>query len=183
MKLSRRDFLKAAAVSATMLAAGCTATTTSSPPETAENAPAGLENVDADNWYKAVCRFCGTGCGVMVGVKNGKVVATVGDKENPVNRGLMCVKGYFLSKILYGPDRLTKPMIRKNGKLVEASWDEALDLVAGKFKEAIDKYGPDSVAMWVSGQMYVWEGYAAAKLFKAGIGTNNIDPNARLCMA
>ena len=64
-------------------------------------------------WSKAPCRFCGTGCGVMVGVKAGKVVATHGDMKHEVNRGLNCVKGYFLSKIMYGEDRLTTPLLRK----------------------------------------------------------------------
>lgn len=173
MDFSRRSFLRAMAVSATMAATGCTPKATVSTTE----AP-----IEVDAWKKATCRFCGTGCGVMVGVKNGKVVATKGDTEAPVNKGLNCVKGYFLSKIMYGPDRLKKPLIRKNGKLVESSWEEALDLVTSKMKEAIAK-SPDRVAMFASGQMYVWEGYAAAKLYKACIGTNNIDPNARFCMA
>ncbi|HYS43763.1 MAG TPA: molybdopterin-dependent oxidoreductase, partial [Geobacteraceae bacterium] len=94
-----------------------------------------------------------------------------------------CIKGYFLSKVLYGKDRLTKPLIRKGDKFVEASWDEAMALIASKFKESIDAHGPDSVAIYGSGQWTVFEGYAAAKLMKAGIGTNNIEPNARLCMA
>ncbi|MCV6070275.1 periplasmic nitrate reductase subunit alpha, partial [Escherichia coli] len=68
-------------------------------------------------WDKAPCRFCGTGCSVLVGTQNGKVVATQGDPEAPVNKGLNCIKGYFLSKIMYGQDRLTQPMLRmKDGK-------------------------------------------------------------------
>ncbi|MBM4085165.1 MAG: periplasmic nitrate reductase subunit alpha, partial [Planctomycetes bacterium] len=134
-------------------------------------------------WKKGVCRFCGTGCGVLVGVRDGKVVALQGDRDNPVNRGLLCVKGYHALEILYGHDRLKKPLIHKDGKPVEASWDEALDLVAGKFKEAIEKHGPESVAFYGSGQWTVQEGYAALKLMKAGIGSNNLECNARLCMA
>ena len=178
MNLSRRDFLKAIAAASAMAAAGC-----SPKKQPTQEAVGATYTGDVDEWRKATCRFCGTGCGVMVGIKDGKVVANKGDKESPVNRGLNCVKGYFVSKILYGKDRLTKPLIRKNGKMVEASWEEALDLVAAKFKDSIAAYGPDSVAMFASGQMYVMEGYAASKLFKAGIGTNNIDPNARYCMA
>ena len=75
-------------------------------------------------WDKAACRFCGTGCGVLVGVKDGKIVATKGDPAAPVNKGLNCIKGYFLAKVLYGKDRLTKPLIRKENKMVEASWEE-----------------------------------------------------------
>ncbi|AVX19798.1 periplasmic nitrate reductase subunit NapA apoprotein [Carboxydocella sporoproducens DSM 16521] len=177
MNLSRRDFIKSIAAATAMAAAGCSAQ------KPGEKVGLDKGTVEVDEWRKATCRFCGTGCGIMVGIKDGKVVANKGDKESPVNKGLNCVKGYFVRKILYAEDRLKKPLIRKNGKLVEASWEEALDLVARKFKEAIDQYGPDSVGMLASGQMYVWEGYAAVKLFKAGIGTNNIDPNARFCMA
>ncbi len=173
MELSRRDFLKASAAAAACAAAGAPLLYS----KEAEAAEAGI------TWGKAPCRFCGTGCGVLVGVKEGKIVATKGDPQAPVNKGLNCIKGYFLSKILYGKDRLTKPLIRKGDKMVEASWDEAMTLIASKFKGAIDTYGPDSVAIYGSGQWTVFEGYAALKLFKGGIGTNNIEPNARLCMA
>jgi nitrate reductase NapA len=135
------------------------------------------------SWDKAPCRFCGTGCGVMVGTKDGKIVAVAGDKLNSVNKGLLCIKGYSLPGIVYGEDRLTKPLIRNNGKLKTASWEEALDLVANKYKESIQQYGSDSVAIYGSGQWTITDGYAALKWFKAGIGSNNIEANARLCMA
>jgi nitrate reductase NapA len=173
MGLSRRDFLKATAAAAAYAAAGAAVLT----PKSSEATEGGIK------WGKAPCRFCGTGCGVLVGVKDGKIVATKGDPEAPVNKGLNCIKGYFLSRILYGKDRLTKPLIRKGDKMVEASWEEAMTLIASKFKEAIEKHGPDSVAIYGSGQWTVFEGYAASKLFKGGIGTNNIECNARLCMA
>jgi len=176
MALSRRDFLKASAAAAAFAAAGAAGMSPLSPSE-AEAGEAGV------TWGKAPCRFCGTGCGVLVGVKGGKVIATKGDPQAPVNKGLNCIKGYFLAKVLYGKDRLTKPLIRRGGKLVEASWEEAMGLVASKFQEAISKHGPDSVAIYGSGQWTIFEGYAASKLFKGGIGTNNIEPNARLCMA
>ncbi|MDU0457194.1 MAG: molybdopterin-dependent oxidoreductase [Geobacteraceae bacterium] len=173
MELNRREFLKASAAAAAFAAAGASVLN----PKLSVAGDAGIK------WGKAPCRFCGTGCGVLVGVKGGKIVATKGDPAAPVNRGLNCIKGYFLSKVLYGKDRLTKPLIRKGDKMVEASWDEAMTLIASKFKESIAKHGPDSVAIYGSGQWTVFEGYAALKLFKGGIGTNNIEPNARLCMA
>ena len=141
-------------------------------------------------WNKAPCRFCGTGCGVMVATKEGRVVATHGDAKAEVNRGLNCVKGYFLSKIMYGEDRLTKPLLRKkdgkydkNGEFTPISWDEAFTVMGEQFKGALKKHGPSGVAIFGSGQWTIWEGYAASKLFKAGFRTNNIDPNARHCMA
>ena len=137
------------------------------------------------NWDKAPCRFCGVGCGVEVGVKGDKVVAVRGDQASPVNRGLLCVKGYHLPAILYGKDRLKFPMKRKpDGKgWQRISWDEALDLVAEKFQETLDSHGPEAVAMYGSGQWTVFDGYAALKWVKGGLRSNNIDPNARLCMA
>ncbi len=180
MTSSRRSFLKASAAAATASAAGITLP---------NGALAQARSPDI-RWDKAACRFCGTGCSVLVGVKDGRVVATQGDPEAPVNRGLNCIKGYFLSKIMYGADRLTTPLLRKsngvydkNGDFEPVSWDEAFDVMAEKWKATIKDKGPTAVSMFGSGQWTVWEGYAAAKLMKAGFRSNNIDPNARHCMA
>ncbi len=183
MKLTRRDFIK-------QTAAVTAATSVGIPIESIAS------NVVTDaaktriTWSKAPCRFCGVGCGVNVGVKDGRVVATHGDVNAQVNRGLNCVKGYFLSKIMYGQDRLTKPLLRmkngkydKNGEFAPVSWDAAFDIMAQKFKQALRDKGPAGIGMFGSGQWTIWEGYAAAKLFKAGFRSNNIDPNARHCMA
>ncbi|MET0348146.1 MAG: twin-arginine translocation signal domain-containing protein, partial [Rhizobacter sp.] len=110
MPIVRRDFIKRTAAAAAGAAAGVPIPTTAQLP--AENpGPANLK------WSKAPCRFCGTGCGVMVAVKDNRVVATHGDPQAEVNRGLNCVKGYFLSKIMYGEDRLLTPLLRmKDGQ-------------------------------------------------------------------
>ncbi len=183
MKTTRRSFIKASAAASAAAAAGLPV-------------PAQATNLITDseytriNWAKAPCRFCGTGCGVNVGVKDGRVVATHGDIKSEVNRGLNCVKGYFLSKIMYGADRLQTPLLRmkdgrfdKNGDFQPVTWDQAFDIMEEKFKKALKEKGPTSVGMFGSGQWTVWEGYAAVKLFKAGFRSNNIDPNARHCMA
>ncbi len=191
MAITRREFIKNSAISATAATAGVTL------PSIA------LAN-QGDNevrWDKIPCRFCGTGCSVLIGTKGGRVVATQGDPDAPVNKGLNCVKGYFLSKIMYGKDRLTQPLLRKkngkydkNGEFAPVSWDEAFDVMEDKFKAALkvskeeNKGKPadqltSRVGMFGSGQWTVWEGYAASKLFKAGFRSNNIDPNARHCMA
>jgi len=182
-KLDRRQMLKLEAAAIAAAAAGLPA------PALAANLAAERE-VSEMKWDKAACRFCGTGCSVMVATKDNRVVATHGDIKAEVNRGLNCVKGYFLSKIMYGHDRLTQPMLRKtggkydkNGDFTPVSWTEAFDIMEQKWKEAIKKRGPNGVAMFGSGQWTIWEGYAASKLFKAGFRTNNIDPNARHCMA
>ncbi len=182
MQLNRRDFVKASAISATAAAAGVTLPQAQA--GTATSSTGGIR------WDKAPCRFCGTGCSILVGTKGGRVVATQGDPESPVNRGLNCIKGYFLSKILYADDRLTRPLLRmkngkydKNGEFTPISWDQAFDVMAAKFKESLKAKGPTSVGMFGSGQWTVWEGYAASKLLKAGLRSNNLDPNARHCMA
>ncbi|MFN3487302.1 MAG: molybdopterin-dependent oxidoreductase, partial [Planctomycetota bacterium] len=136
-------------------------------------------------WKKAPCRFCGVGCGVEVGVRDGKVAAVRGDQASPVNRGLLCVKGYHLPGLLYGKDRLLYPQKRSaDGKGWERiSWDEALNLIASKFKEVLEKHGPEAVGVYGSGQWTVFDGYAALKWVKGGMRSNNLEPNARLCMA
>ena len=182
MSITRRDFIKTQAALAAATAAGTTLTGAS---------VATAASPDDDiRWDKGVCRFCGTGCGVLVGTKKGRVVATQGDPDAPVNKGLNCIKGYFLSKIMYGQDRITKPLLRKTngvydkeGDFEEVSWDEAFDVMAEKWKAALKKKGPTSVGMFGSGQWTIWEGYAASKFMKAGMRSNNIDPNARHCMA
>ena len=152
--------------------------------------PAPARGADGVKWSKAPCRFCGTGCGVTVGVKDNRVVATHGDPQAEVNRGLNCVKGYFLSKIMYGarpPDAAAaahegRPL--RQGRRVPAGVvDQAFDVMAEQFKRALKDKGPTAVGMFGSGQWTVCEGYAALKLMKAGFRTNNIDPNARHCMA
>ncbi len=179
MKLNRRDFIKANAAAAAISAAGLSAPVTA--------VAAGKDEI---RWDKAPCRFCGTGCGVLVGTQDGRVVATQGDPDAPVNRGLNCIKGYFLSKIMYGADRVKTPMLRmkdgkydKNGDFAPISWKQAFDIMEAQVRETIKKKGPNGIAMFGSGQWTIWEGYAAAKLMKAGFRTNNIDPNARHCMA
>lgn len=191
MKQTRRNFIKTNAVAATAAAAGITIP--------------GIKDALADDksirWDKTACRFCGTGCSVLLGVKDGRAVASQGDPDAPVNRGLNCIKGYFLSKIMYGKDRLTQPLLRKtNGKFDKegefepVSWDEAFTIMAEKWKTSLAKDMKanegkkpselvSSVGMFGSGQWTIWEGYAASKLYKAGFRSNNIDPNARHCMA
>ena len=182
MSISRREFVKANAVAAAAGVAGM------SVPAAASNVVTGSGT--RLNWNKAPCRFCGTGCSVNVATLGGKVVATHGDINSPVNKGLNCVKGYFLSKIMYGKDRLQTPLLRKRdgkyhkeGDFVPVSWDEAFDIMEEKYKAALKTKGPTSIGMFGSGQWTVMEGYAAVKLMKAGFRSNNIEPNARHCMA
>ena len=182
MKIDRREFIKTQAIAVAAASAGIAIPVVAAPKDGGTSSTV--------RWDKGVCRFCGVGCAVLVGVQNGRVVATQGDPDSEVNRGLNCIKGYFLSKIMYGEDRLTQPLLRmrngkydKEGDFTPVSWDKAFDVMAEKWKTALKSDGPAGVGMFGSGQWTIWEGYAAAKLFKAGFRSNNIDPNARHCMA
>jgi nitrate reductase NapA len=183
MSLSRREFLKSSAAASAAAAIGM-------------NVPSELEaSANAAEagwrWDKAACRFCGTGCGIMMATKNGKIVAVKGDPAAPVNRGLNCIKGYFNAKIMYGADRLTQPLLRvdangnfdKKGKFAPVSWKRAFDEMEVHIKKALKASGPEGVAVFASGQYTVMEGYAAQKMMKGGFRSNAIDPNARHCMA
>ena len=171
MSVSRRNFLEGLAAASALSAIGDVSGLTGM-----------LEAAEGAKWVKSVCRYCGTGCGLYVGVRGGKVFAVRGDKENH-NQGYLCLKGYVLPQIMNAPTRLQHPLVRKNGKLVRASWDEAMEVVAERFRAAIDRHGPGSVGFYGSGQGLTEETYVANKLFKAGIRTNNVEGNPRLCMA
>jgi len=176
--LTRRQLLKAGFTTAVVGAAGT---------------PLPLFGAEAPKdwrWDRGVCRFCGVGCGIQVATAGGRVVAVKGDPASPVNRGLLCVKGYALPQIQYGADRLTRPLLRmrdgafdKKGDFVPVSWAQAFDVMAREWKRVHRELGPSGVAIMGSGQYTVQEGYAAVKLAKAGWRSNNLDPNARHCMA
>lgn len=182
MTVSRRNFLKAGIAASTASMAGLSL---------GPAALAAAQETEADwQWDKTVCRFCGTGCGLMLATSNGRVVAQKGDVENPVNRGWQCVKGYFNAKIMYGQDRLTQPLMRmkdgqfhKQGDFVPVSWEQAFDEMERQLRKTYAEKGPEGIACFGSGQWTIQEGYAMNKLFKAGFRSNNIDPNARNCMA
>ena len=170
--LRRRTFLQ---LSAAATAAATAAAATGS---VALAAPGPRTTEDGVSWDKAPCRFCGTGCHVQVGTRNGRIVAIEGDRKAEVNKGLLCVKGYHVGLALYGEDRLTQPLLKQNGKHVPISWQRALSIVADRVE-----LDPSGFAFYGSGQWTIPEGFAAQKFMKAGLSNNHIDPNARLCMA
>lgn len=136
--------------------------------------------------FKTTCCYCGVGCGIVVQKdRNGKLQVE-GDKDHPVNRGMLCSKGMNLHyTVMDQSDRLLYPEMRYNkmGQRQRVAWDSALERTAAVFKTFIDKYGPDSVAFYASGQCLTEEYYVLNKLVKGFIGTNNIDTNSRLCMS
>lgn len=179
-KPTRRDFIKASIAATAASAIGL--------PVHGAGPPGDPE--PGWSWDKGVCRFCGVGCGIRIATKKDRIVAVQGDPDNPVNRGLLCVKGYANALISYGEDRLTRPMLRmkngkfdKKGEFAPVSWERAFDEMEGQFKRVYRKMGPSGVGIMGSGQYTIQEGYAAVKLVKAGWRSNHIDPNARHCMA
>ena len=176
MSITRRNMLKASLAAAAATALGIKIAP--------QKAMAQTVAIDVDKWVKGVCRFCGTGCGVYIGVKNGKVTAMKGNPDAKTNFGYLCVKGSMIHKFINHPDRLTTPMIRNsNGKLEAATWEKALTYVTDKFKYFQTKYGKDSVGYYGSGQCTTEESYTFNKLWKGGFGSNMVEGNPRLCMA
>lgn len=129
---------------------------------------------------KTTCSYCGTGCNFFLKVKDGKVVGVESDFDAPVNHGNLCIKGRYGYDFIHSPERITKPLIKEGDAYREASWDEALELVAGKFNELIEKYGPDTVGGFSSSRCTNEENYLLAKWVRTAVGSNNVDNCARV---
>ena len=168
--VDRRAFLKGVAA-ATVTIAGATIPAEAQAPQSAQREL---------RWKKAPCRFCGVGCGLLVGIQGGKAVAVKGDPDSPVSKGLACLRGYYSIQTLYGPDRLTRARVRLEGSLVDVPIRDALDLVARRLRETIERHGKDSVALYGSAQWTITDAYVASKFFKGALGTNNVETSARL---
>lgn len=128
---------------------------------------------------RSVCPFCGTGCGINLHVARGEVIGVTPDWQAPANEGSLCVKGQFGTDFIHHPDRLTAPLVRKNGKFIEASWNEAYDLIVEKFTRIKNESGPGAFAFWSSSRGTSESNYLMQKFARAVIGTNNIDNCAR----
>ena len=174
MDLTRREMIKMSAAGFAAAALNISLSTTS----------AANEEIVVDKWIKGTCRFCGTGCGIYAGVRNGQLVGIRGNPQAATNFGFLCVKGFKGYMSMYHPDRLKFPMVRgADDKFHKVSWDDALNKVANKFKELHEKFGKDSVAFYGSGQCMTEESYTFNKLWKGGFRSNMVEGNPRLCMA
>ena len=127
------------------------------------------------------CPYCGVGCGFYLDVRDGRIVGVIPSRSNSVAKGHLCVKGWHAHEPVQHPDRLTKPLIKKNGVFKEASWDTALDYVARRLKEIKAKYGPDALAVCTSARCTNEENFLMMKFARAALGTNNVDHCARTC--
>jgi len=130
-----------------------------------------------------ICPYCGCGCGMLLGVRQNRIVRVAGEVDNPASHGQLCVKGRFGLDFVDSSDRLTRPLIKREGQFEPATWDEALDLVASKLAAVKEQYGPDAIAGLSSAKCTNEENYLFQKFIRAVIGTNNVDHCARLCHA
>ncbi len=136
-----------------------------------------------DRWVATTCGYCSVGCGMFVGVKDGRAVSVRGNPNHPVNLGKLCPKGLSEHYTLEAPNRAQYPLLRKNGKLVRVSWDEALDTMIEKFRSTQEKHGPNALGVISTGQLVTEEFYTLGKLVQLGFGSKNYDGNTTLCMA
>ena len=136
-----------------------------------------------DKWVFSTCGYCGVGCGLYIGVKDGKAVYTKGNPKHFVNQGTLCPKGLSEHQMINSPHRIANPLIKKDGKLQEASWDEAFTKVSSEFKRIQKEHGNKAVAVIGTGQFLTEEFYTLGKFVQLGLRTNNYDGNTTLCMA
>lgn len=126
---------------------------------------------------ESICPYCGVGCGMYLGTRDGHIVSVQGSRGNPASKGQLCVKGRFgISEFVHHPERLTSPLIKRNGEFIEVTWDEALDLVASK----LAGYSGDQLAVIASAKCTNEDNYVAQKFSRVVLGTNSIDHCARL---
>ncbi len=136
-----------------------------------------------DKWVRSTCGYCGVGCGMYIGVKDGKAVYSKGDPLHSVNFGTLCPKGLSEHKMVYSDNRVTTPLMRKNGELTPSTWDEVFTHTSDTFKRIQSEHGKKAVAIISTGQLLTEEFYALGKFVQLGLETNNYDGNTTLCMA
>jgi ferredoxin-nitrate reductase len=136
-----------------------------------------------DHWVQSACVLCSNGCGLDIGVKNGKIVGVRGRESDRVNHGRLGPKGLHAWVANNSADRLRRPLVKRDGTFYEASWDEALDLIVRKSQDLRDRYTAGAIGFYTSGQLFLEEYYTLGVIGKAGLGTPHMDGNTRLCTA
>ena len=136
--------------------------------------------IKPDRIVTTTCPYCGVGCALNLHIKDDFIYRVTSPFDSPTNRGNLCVKGRFGYDYVHSKDRLTQPLMMKDGELVPASWDEAMGQVSKRLLEIRDKYGPDSIGFLVSAKCTNEENYLLQKVARGLIGTNNVDHCARL---
>jgi anaerobic selenocysteine-containing dehydrogenase len=138
---------------------------------------------EPERWVQSACVLCSNGCGLDIGVRDGRIVGVRGRAEDVVNRGRLGPKGMHGWEANHSPDRLTKPLIREAGRMREASWDEAMELIVRRSQEIRERYTASGIGFYTSGQLMLEEYYTLGVIGKAGLGTPHMDGNTRLCTA
>jgi anaerobic selenocysteine-containing dehydrogenase len=138
---------------------------------------------DADRWVSTACVMCSHGCGLDIGVRDGRIVGVRGRAEDRVNHGRLGPKGLFSWQANNASDRLTRPLVRRDGALREASWDEAMGLVVERSRTLLEEHGSGALGFYTSGQLFLEDYYTLCVVARAGLGTNHLDGNTRLCTA
>ncbi len=128
----------------------------------------------------SICSYCGTGCGVLFEVIDGKITSTLPNKSYPVNQGKLCIKGWNLHEYINSFMRLKAPLVKEDGRFQKTTWNEAINHAAQNFNRIKDESGPDAIGVLVSAKVTNEENYLAQKFTRATIGTNNVDHCARL---
>jgi anaerobic selenocysteine-containing dehydrogenase len=136
-----------------------------------------------DRWVSTTCGYCSVGCGMFIGVKDGRAVSVRGNPDHPVNTGVLCPKGLSEHDMLHASSRAMYPLLRGPRGLERVGWDDAIGTMAHRFRETQQKYGPESVGVISTGQLVTEEFYALGKLVQLGLGTRNYDGNTTLCMS
>ena len=136
-----------------------------------------------DRWIPTTCGYCSVGCGMFIGVKGGRAVSVRGNRDHPVNRGMLCPKGLSEHHTIATENRALYPMLRRGGVRERVSWDEALTTMASRFRDVQVRYGPGAVGVISTGQLVTEEFYTLGKLVQLGLGTPNYDGNTTLCMS
>ena len=136
-----------------------------------------------DTWVATTCGYCSVGCGMFVGVKDGRAVAVRGNPDHPVSRGWLCPKGLSEHHTIDATNRARYPILRRNGEMTRVSWADAIGTMAGRFRDVQERYGPESVGVISTGQLVTEEFYTLGKLVQLGLGTRNYDGNTTLCMS
>jgi anaerobic selenocysteine-containing dehydrogenase len=136
-----------------------------------------------DRWVATTCGYCSVGCGMFIGVKDGRAVSVRGNPDHPVNRGMLCPKGLSEHHTIATDNRARYPLLRRGGSMDRVSWDDALTTMAARFRDVQARYGPGAVGVISTGQLVTEEFYALGKLTQLGLRTSNYDGNTTLCMA
>jgi len=143
----------------------------------------GLTEADVDRWVQSACVLCANGCGADIAVKDGRIVGIRGREVDRINKGRLGPKGLFGWQANNAADRLTRPLVREDGELREASWDEAMDVVVARSQDLLASKGPGAFGFYNTGQLFLEDYYTLAVVTKAGLGTPHVDGNTRLCTA